>query len=171
MNCKIIRCVKFPKLPTFIKQLYLGLSSDLKNVELGTSKKSWQAQENYRKSGKNSCAGLKKRLLFKCNPVTKKFKLRYCKVNNSENTCQIWPPITNSEKNADLWKTVVFSDKTMLELNNDRLLRVRRPKNRRFEPQFLAKFNGFSRKKNDDLGVHSIKRRQTTNSHQKQSGF
>ena len=51
-----------------------------------------------------------------------------------------------SQKN-DFWKTVAFSDETMLELNNDRLLRVRRLKNRRFEPQFLAKFNGFSRKK------------------------
>ena len=46
------------------------------------------------KKWKDNCPGLKKRPLFKCNPVTKNFKLRYCKVNNSENTCQIWPPIT-----------------------------------------------------------------------------
>ena len=51
-----------------------------------------------------------------------------------------------SRKNADFWKTVLFSDEIMVELKNDKLHRFRRPKTR-FEPQFLAKFNGFLRKK------------------------
>ena len=65
---------------------------------------------------------------------------------------------------------LVFSDETMLELNNDRLLRIRRSKTEDLNPIFWRNSMVFH-EKIDELGVHSIKRRQTTNSHGKQSGF
>ena len=51
------------------------------------------------------------------------------------------------EKNANFWKTVVFSDKTMLELNSKGKDLVRRPRKTRLDSRFFEKNSFFSRNK------------------------